>query len=332
MHKEKIMYKKLSLALTLILGCLFGLSFQASVFWPFLGFAFLGGFLHDLTQENDQRHIYKKLYLFFLCAKFLSLYWIGFAFSGMTYLIVGLLSSFLLSAFLALFYLLPGLGFNCTSHSYRLYFYAVGIWMCEYITSVVLTGFPWNLIGHLWGMLSLGWCQWNPFYDWPLFVMQTASVIGVHGLSFLTLMLIAMSVQAFQTQGIMRTRILSLIAIIMSGVILLGISRLEHNPIAFDSSVPQIRLVQPCVDPQKKWEPNHLNVVINDLLELSFKDLKDDVGLIVWPEAAIPLRINKQTELKQFFASFLTPQTHLVTGTVLNERGHDFSALVVLDH
>lgn len=317
---------------SLVLGGLFGLSFQASVFWPLLGFVFLGGFLRDLTQENNQKQIYKKLYLFFLCSKFLSLYWIGFAFSGMTYLIVGLFSSFLLSAFLALFYLFPGLSFKNTPQTYRIYAYTLGIWMCDYITSVVLTGFPWNLTGHLWGMLSLGWYQVNPLYDWPLSVMQIASVIGVHGLSFLTLMLIAMSVHAFQSQGVMRQKMVSFTVMILVGVSAFGALILKNNPTTFDRAVPKIKLVQPCVDPQKKWDPNHLNVVINDLLELSFKDLKDNVGMIVWPEAAIPLRINKQKELKHYFASFLNPQNHLVTGTVLSEKGQDYSAMIVLDH
>ncbi len=316
----------------LLLGVFYGFSFRASLFFPLCGFICLGLFFHDLLKQKTPSKVYKNVYVFFVCAKFFSLYWIGYAFSGMGYLIVGLISSFLLSSFISFFYLTAGSFFNTISSSLRVYFLAFGIWVSEYITSIVCTGFPWNLTAHLWGMLSLGWQDIYPVWDWPLAVMQISSIIGVHGLSLLTLIWLS-GIVSFIENGRCCKKISFIVTVFITmSVLLFGFMRLKNNPTQWDTSVPKIRLVQPCVDPNQKWHPDHLNNIIHNLLELSFSQIDHNVGMIVWPEAAVPLRMNQQIELKKFLSTFLTSRLHLVTGCVLHENTNDYSAMIAIDN
>lgn len=316
----------------LLLGMLYGFSFRPSSFLPLCGLTCLGLFFHDLLKQKTPSLVNKNAYVFFVCAKFFSLYWIGYAFSGMGYLAVGLISSFLLSSFIAFFYLTAGCFLNAISSCHRVYFLAFGIWVSEYITSIVCTGFPWNLTAHLWGMLSLGWQDIHPIADWPLAVMQIASILGVHGLSLLTLIWISGIVIFIENVRGYKKLSFVITVLITVSVPLFGFMRLKHNPTQFDTTIPKIRLVQPCVDPNQKWHPDHLNNIIHGLLELSFKEVSDNVGMIVWPEAAVPLRMNKQIELKKFLATFLLPHLHLVTGCVLHESTNDYSAMIAINH
>ena len=109
-----------------------------------------------------------------------SVYWVGsslFVAGGLQLLLLPVVC-LLFPLFLALFWA-AGAGlvhFVLSSPSARLFGLIAGLGGADYLRSVLLTGFPWNVTGHAF----LGWL--------PL--AQGASVVGQHGLNFLALSLI----------------------------------------------------------------------------------------------------------------------------------------------
>ncbi|MCB2107026.1 MAG: hypothetical protein KDE14_04960, partial [Rhodobacteraceae bacterium] len=117
---------------------------------------------------------------------------------------------------------------------------------CEWIRSWLLTGFPWNPAGSVWTA-------------WPAMI-QSASLWGVYGLGFFTVLSAAM----FAVLGpAPRLRKAVLIALAPVGVLAVfgGVGALRlviADPGADSGVVPGVtlRLVQPNIPQQDKWRPN----------------------------------------------------------------------------
>ncbi len=138
---------------------------------------------------------------------------------------------------------------------------AMTLTLAEAARSLILTGFPWALIGHIW-------------VDTPL--AQAAAYVGPHGLTFLTLVL------AFTIAAVAARRWLALLgpALTVLGWIML-------NPgAAPNHDGPLVRLVQPNVPQNEKWDPDRRQFYFDRMLAMTGDGDRPD--LIVWPETAIP--------------------------------------------
>ena len=153
----------------------------------------------------------------------------------------------------------------------------------EYLRGLLLTGFPWAL---------LGYSQQN--FSWAI---QSADVTGVYGISFL---LIAVNcalawIIAAPRLGWSRLGLL--------GVLLLTISHLGYG--AWRSSQPleqrrdqlQVALIQGNIDQARKWDPANRQASIARYLDLSRRATNDKIDLTIWPEAATPFYFQEDTAL-----------------------------------
>ena len=134
--------------------------------------------------------------------------------------------------------------------------------LVEIARSLVLTGFPWALIGHIW-------------VDTPLAL--TAAIWGPHGLTLIALFL-ALSV----------LRLLSgqwLWAIAPAGAAVAFFALFPPAP-QTPETAPIIRIVQPNIPQQDKWDPRKKADNFARLLTLSSLPTGDP-DLIVWPETAL---------------------------------------------
>ena len=145
---------------------------------------------------------------------------------------------------------------------------ALTLTLAEYLRSVVLTGFPWNLIGHVW--IGQG-------------VDQIASVIGAHGLTLLTCLASALAVLAKRAGD----------AIMAATVIALGLgawavgSALTPSQPTPDPDAPIVRLVQPNAPQDEKWDPEKAPIFLERQLQFTAADTTPD--LVVWPETSVPV-------------------------------------------
>ena len=144
----------------------------------------------------------------------------------------------------------------------------------EWVRSWMLTGFPWG---------SMGYSQWNNLY-----AIQIASITGVHGVSFIVVLLnaaIANLICAYPFwRGQLKAAALSLFIVIASlvyGAITLSI---PHQA----TSTIEVALVPGNVPQVEKWRTQNLAKIFNKYLNLIEKTIATRPDLIVLPETAIP--------------------------------------------
>lgn len=172
---------------------------------------------------------------------------------------------------LALFWGSAGwLGHRLGSGTGRIWALAVALTAAEYLRSVVLTGFPWNLIGHVW--VGTG-------------VDQMAAVTGAHGLTLLTCLAAALAARAWSKGA--GTGLAALIAVLgLSWGGGAGLTR-ALPAVAAAPNAPVIRLVQPNAPQHEKWDPEKMPIFFDR--QLGFTGAGEVPDLVVWPETSVPI-------------------------------------------
>jgi len=196
----------------------------------------------------------------------------------------------------------------------RIFALAVGLALFEWLRGHILTGFPWNAFGY--GVSG------------SLLLSQTASLVGIYGLGFLTV-LIASS-PALLTDPVRAARkwkpLVGLVLLLVA-VTSYGTYRLYVLPDPEPSDV-DVRIVQPAIDQREKWLPENRERIFKTLLEMSQKPLGGNarVGqqrIVVWPESAIPFLLTREPGALFRISRVLNDKTTLATGAVRMEAVGD---------
>jgi apolipoprotein N-acyltransferase len=241
------------------------------------------------------------------------LYWIGNAFLVdaptfawlMPFAVLGL------PAYLALF---TALGFALarlmwTGDASRVLALAVCLTLSEWLRGQVLTGFPWNAFGYA--------------LSEPLALAQTASLIGLWGMTFLTVAIFASP--AVLIDGPSRGRAgwvapaLAVAVLIAMGIF--GAVRLSLHPTAMVQGV-KLRIMQPNLQQDVKFNYSAKAEVMKKYLTLSDRASGPestgvrDASILIWPESAFPFFLTREPEVLAQIADFLPKGTVLITGSV----------------
>jgi apolipoprotein N-acyltransferase len=266
----------------------------------------------------------------------LGLYWIGKAFLVdadtfawlMPFAVLGL------PAYLALF---TAIGFALarllwTRDAWRILALAIGITACEWLRSKALTGFPWNTFGYA--------------LTEPLALAQTASLIGLWGLTFLMAAIFASP--AVLIDGTPKGRkpwlapVAALCVLLAMGIF--GTIRLSHNPTRLLPKV-KLRIMQPNLQQDVKFNYSAKAAVMQKYLTLSDRSTGPqstgvrDATILIWPESAFPFFLTREADAMAQIAALLPKGTVLITGSV---RAPDlppgirvtraYNSIYVLDH
>jgi apolipoprotein N-acyltransferase len=135
----------------------------------------------------------------------------------------------------------------------------------EWLRGVILTGFPWAMLGHVW----IG----TPFD-------QLASVLGPSGLSLVLMLSAGLPV-------LWRWRGGAAAGVVLAVVFGFGTWRLGQ-PLPQDREVT-VRLVQPNAEQSLKWDQALADEFLNRLLILTAEGTPAD--LTIWPETAVPFML-----------------------------------------
>ncbi|HEY5131707.1 MAG TPA: apolipoprotein N-acyltransferase [Bradyrhizobium sp.] len=241
------------------------------------------------------------------------LYWIGYAFLVdaptfawlMPFAVLGL------PAYLALF---TAFGFALarliwTSDAARVIALAVSLTLSEWLRGHVLSGFPWNAFGYA--------------LSEPLALAQTASLIGLWGLTFLSVAIFA-SPAALIDDGSRGRKPWILPAIALSLLVAMGVFggvRLRLQPTATVAKV-KLRIMQPNLQQDVKFNYSAKAEVMQKYLTLSDRASGPqstgvrDASILIWPESAFPFFLTREADAMAQIADLLPKGTVLITGSV----------------
>ncbi|MDP2699336.1 apolipoprotein N-acyltransferase [Thalassospira sp.] len=179
--------------------------------------------------------------------------------------------------------------------------------VAEFVRGHILTGFPWNLLAHVWA-----------FDAAP---MQLASAVGVYGLTVITALFATLPATLIKGQ---RGRMTAL-AGVMIPVVLWGGGALRLNTAPelitdiadSPADVPVLQIIQPNIPQRLKWQPDLQAAHFEKLMTMSVRP--DDVPpdrrrIVVWPETAATFFVETNRNLRLQMASVLGPQDVLITG------------------
>ena len=162
----------------------------------------------------------------------------------------------------------------------RVFAFAAAWTAFDWLRGHLLSGFPWNLIGYTW-----------TFADAPI---QLASVVGIYGLSLLTVVIAALPAAAAGVHAVRRPLLpIAAAALLAAALWLGGALRLADAPAVMVPNV-KLRLVQPDIAESDKWDPTRVRENLVEMMRLSLGPGYAQVSDLVWPEAAIPFYLAEE--------------------------------------
>ncbi len=172
------------------------------------------------------------------------------------------------------------------------------VWvLLEGTRSVILTGFPWNLLGTVFAFSDI--------------YIQTASIWGTYGLSFIMLIISGCFYAFFNGKKWSGMIVFCLLAMFMT---IFGVWRLNNYKTS-DSEI-KLRLVQPSIPQSMKWNSNELENNLKDYVDISQKTGLETVDFVIWGETALPFDIKWRTEYKEYVKKAVPDNGYLITGVV----------------
>ena len=194
----------------------------------------------------------------------------------------------------------------------RLGAFAAFLTIFEWIRSWIFTGFPWNLTGSVW--------------ENTLPILQSASVWGIYGLSFITIL--TGSVLALYP----RKKIIVSSAVCLLFTFGMGALRVYTAP---EEQVwgMKLRLVQPNIPQNLKWDDRENEKSFLKLMHLSRQN-NEQVTHTIWPEAAVSFLVNWNTSERLRLMQAVQQGGTLIFGglRLVSEQGQNAAnSLFVLD-
>lgn len=195
----------------------------------------------------------------------------------------------------------------------RVLAFALAFGITEWLRGHILTGFPWNVLGYA--------------LTYPLVLMQTAGLIGIYGLTLVTVVVFVLPFELWRLASRRRDRRWRGVALAAAfGPLLLmtlyGLHRLDVQPVAGETRGARIRIVQPSIPQTEKWRPEHQRRIFDEHLSLSLTapdgtiDNATGIAMILWPEAAMPFLPLDQPIAMTDIGRMLPPHTALVSGAL----------------
>lgn len=158
---------------------------------------------------------------------------------------------------------------------WRILVFAAAIASTEWLRGHVFSGLPWNLPAYAWSAGAT--------------MSQAASWMGVYGLSFLTIFMLASPGVLIARGEEFKRWLPSLGAIIIALVLFAsGAYRLASFTVHYHPDV-RLRIVHMAITQEEKWADGGAPRALQRYLNWSGQPGMDDVSHVLWPEGALPL-------------------------------------------
>ncbi len=183
--------------------------------------------------------------------------------------------------------------------------------LAEWLRGHLFTGFPWNLLGYVWGFSDV--------------TVQPVAWLGVYGLGMVTVLLAFLPVLwwARNTDAYCYPR-RSILGILLCALTLfaMGAMRLPEGPSPVVKDV-KVRVVQGNIQQAMKWDPEQRIRNIRTYADLSHAPGMDKVTILVWPESAVTIPFHSGDGLAKELAMLLPERSVLVTGNTRVEGSRE---------
>jgi apolipoprotein N-acyltransferase len=170
----------------------------------------------------------------------------------------------------------------------RLLWFAPALWVAlELGQTYIISGFPWELLGH-------------GLYRHPL-LLQLADLTGVYGLSFLLVLvnmgLLELLAPTPRGRRFRKLKVLGLLLVVLTGWLGYGYWRLGQVSQMINASPKlKVAVVQGNIKQGEKWDPKIVQATLETYGRLTAKTLErdqdretgDQPPLVIWPETAAP--------------------------------------------
>lgn len=263
------------------------------------------------------------------------LYWIGYAFLVdaptfgwmLPFAVIGLPA--VLAVFTALGTALARMLW--TRGAVRILALGAALTVTEWLRGHVLTGFPWNAFGYA---LSS-----------PLALAQSASILGLWGLTFIAVVVFASPATLIDDRSETRWPLLPLILgiAVLAGLGGWGALRLERTPTQMVDKV-HLRIMQPNLQQDVRFNYAARHEVMKRYIALSDSAAGPqsrgvrDVTHLIWPESPFPFFLTHDADALAQITNLLTPNTVLITGAIraaepINPADpRAYNSIYVIDH
>ncbi len=286
-------------------GLLLGFAFPPFHFY-LLAFVALIPYFFILRKRNGLAEINKITYLFAFVFNLVTLYWVGSWTKDADPFLM--LSGTVLLFFNPLLFLIPSSLYYLAKKRISenaAFLLLPFFWVSyEFLYSVTDFRFPW---------LTLGNSQ--PYFN---SFIQIADVIGVYGLTLLILFInifLFNAISSFRYNRKLADRYFTLAILIFLIPMFYSVGSEQYDkPIG---KPIKIGLIQPNLNPWKKWDAGNLEEQIQLYFSLSQKAIKEKAKIIVFPESALPIYLtspSNRNELNRFYAFVDSNNIYLLTG------------------
>ncbi len=316
--------------ISFILGSISASAFAPLYFFPLAILAFSGLFL-VMNQCDDNKKSFWVGWCFGFGQFVFGLYWISISLFVDIARFFWLLpfALFLIPAVLAIYTGLASLLVNFISKkfsiiSWRKILLLAVIWVFfEYLRAILFTGFPWNLVGYS--------------FLFSESLSQSASVVGVYGLSLIAVIFYCSGALFFELhlkKSLTKTvtfspdknsqSFLAFVAVLIGILWMAGLYRVNnYQEKLFPNAT--FRLVQPSIKQEDKWDADHRYNSFLENVRLSRKNGLQDVNYVVWSESAVPYIINPSISygLLSTIASAAPEGGFVITGALRAELQDD---------
>lgn len=190
----------------------------------------------------------------------------------------------------------------------------------QWLQGQIFTGLPWNLPGYSFAATDG--------------LLQSASLIGVYGLTFLALLVGAAPADFGQGEKSWRRRALPsvLVLLVLAGMHIWGEQRLEANPTDLDDSV-FVRLVQPNIPQSEKWAVEFRKRNLELYQALAQREHARPITHLIFPEAALPYLLANDPRAAALVGAMVDESATVISGTIRragNAGQQSYNSLAVI--
>jgi apolipoprotein N-acyltransferase len=189
----------------------------------------------------------------------------------------------------------------------RIFALAFGLGVAEWARGLLLTGFPWNDLGMALGV--------------NLTLAQVASLVGLHGLTFLAIAIFAAPATLWRvSESRLTLAPMAVATLALALIAVFGAFRLMAPASATIPGV-KLRLIQPNIGQDgASFSPENKQAILRRYFELSERATSPDrsgvhdITHLVWPESAFPFILSRDPQALSEIVDLLGSGATLITG------------------